>query len=256
VERYLEAAGRFERIARERPDLVQAHWRGARALWLAGDTLPLDAKRERVEYFEHSEARAGRGIELHPDCAECMLWKFAAMGRLRTTRGIWQGIRQLPEMADLLDRAIALEPSYTDGGENSTLGNLHYASAIFYRVFPDWFWIGWLLGVKGDKERALGHIQTALSLHPTRLDYQIEMGSQLLCLGSTRGDGARLVEGTQVMRAAIAREAETQRDKREIAAARIMLAEPRGACGYTGDTWVEIDRRQALWAARSAGAAR
>ena len=251
VERYLGAARRFEKIARERHGLEEAYWRSARTFWAAGDTLPLDAKEERIEYFERAEVQSSQGIEVDPDCAECMLWKFAAMGRLRTTRGVWMSIRQLPEMALLLDRGIALNPTYADDGGNSTLGNLHYSSAIFYRVFPDWFWIGWLVGVKGDKERALAHSRTALSMHPSRLDYQIEMGCQLLCLGRTRGDRARLLEGMEVLRAAILREPETQDDARELAAAEIMLEHPGKSCGYSGDSWVEIDRAAARRAAAS-----
>lgn len=249
AELYLDAAQLFEAVARERPDFAPAYWRGARGFWMSGDTLPVEAKRERIARFGRAESLAATGIEVDPECAECMLWKFASMGRLRTTRGIWTSVRQLPEMAALLDRGIALAPTHADDGEdNSTLGNLHYSSAIFYRVFPDWFWIGWALGVKGDKERALGHIRTALALQPTRLDYQIELGSQLLCLGSVRGDGERLAEGARALRSALLREAETQDDARELAAARVMLAEPRKACTYSGDTWVEIDREQALHA--------
>jgi tetratricopeptide (TPR) repeat protein len=251
VERYLGAARRFEKIAREQPGFEQAYWRSARSYWAAGDALPLDAKEERIEYFELAEVQSSRGIEADPDCAECMLWKFVAMGRLRTTSGLWTSIRQLSEMALLLDRGIALNPTYADDGGNSTLGNLHYSSAIFYRVFPDWFWIGWLVGVKGDKDRALAHSRTALSIHPSRLDYQIEMGCQLLCLGSSRGDRDQLLQGMEVLRAAIAREPETQDDARELAAAEIMLEHPGKSCGYTGDSWVEIDRAEARRAALS-----
>ncbi|MCZ6462794.1 MAG: hypothetical protein O7A09_00530 [Proteobacteria bacterium] len=252
VECYRAAALLFENVSGERPAWSQPLWRSARMHWLAGDTLPLDAVDPRVEAFLLAEALSSRGIEVNPDCAECMLWKFAAMGRLRTTRGIWQGVRQLSDMAALLDRAIELEPSYADNEDNSTLGNLHYTSAVFYRIFPDWFWLGWLLGVKGDKDRALAHSQTALSIHPTRLDYQIELGSQLLCLGSDRDDPKRIREGSEVLRAAVLLEPETLDEVREIEAAHIMLAQPAKSCGYAGDAWVEIDRGDAMRAAKSA----
>ena len=200
VERYLAAARRFEAVAGQHPDWAQPLWRSARGLWMAGDTLPLEAKDERIRRFEAAEALSSRGIAVDPECAECMLWKFASMGRLRTTRFVWTSLRQVPEMAALLDRAIALRPSYREDAENSTLGNLHYSSAIFYRVLPDSFWVDLLLGVRGDKDRALYHIQTARSMHPGRLDYQIELGSQLLCLGSVREDPLRLLEGREVHR--------------------------------------------------------
>ena len=167
---YLAASGHLERIAQEPDAPPIALWRSARCAWLAGDALPLDDAEGRVKHFTRAEKLATRGLERDSQCAECMLWKFSSMGRLRTTVGVWQGIRQVPEMAALLDRAIALQPTYADNEWNSTLGNLYYTSAIFYRVLPDWFWLEWFLGVRGDKERALANIRTALELHPTRLD--------------------------------------------------------------------------------------
>ena len=43
---------------------------------------------------------------------------------------------------------------------------------------------------------------------------------------------------------------ETMDDARDIATAAIMLRGPSKSCGYTGDTWVEIDRNEALQAVR------
>ena len=253
VDLYLDAAALFEQVARGRPDLAHGWWRGARSTWLAGDTLPLDAVERRGELFARAEELSGRGLEVDPECAECMLWRFASMGRLRTTRGLWTSVRQLPEMAELLDRGIALRPTYADSETNSTLGNLHYSSAIFYRIFPDWVWIGWLVGVRGDKDRALTHSRAALALHPTRLDYQIELGVQLLCLGTARGDAARVAEGRAVLASALQRPAETLDDARDLEAARLMLELPEKSCGYSGDAWVEIDRDQVRQAAGAEG---
>ena len=250
--RYLEAAATFEVIARRPPGRADAYWRSARMFWLAGEQRELEEKSERIAYFERSEALATQGLELDPDCAECMLWKFTAMGRLATTRGIWTAMRQVSEMADLLDRAIELEPAHWDDENNSTLGNLHYTSAIFYRVLPDWLLAKLLLGVRGDKERALAHSREALALHPSRLDYQIEVGTQLMCLGSSRGDETLLAQGDATLRSAVTREAHTRDDHREIVAAHIMIEKPGTACGYAGDTWIEIDRHQARQTAVSA----
>ncbi len=249
VELYLKAATLFSIVAEEHPELSAAYWRCARVYWGAGDALPLEEKERRIRYFERAEEWAQRGIDADPECAECMLWKFIAMGRLGTTRGAWTAIRRASEMAELLERGIELEPTHADSENNSTLGNLHYSSAIFYRVLPDWFFMRWIAGVRGDKERALEHSREALSLHPARLDFLIEVGTQLLCLGSTRDDPAQIAEGSEVMRAALLREPSTQSEEREIAAARIMLDTPRKSCGYSGDTWVEIDRETAERAA-------
>ncbi len=245
ADRAARAALLFERVGDQQAGRGPGYWRAARSTWLSGELLPLDDEDRRIERFERSLALGDRGIAADPDCAECMLWKFIAMGRVRTTRGIWEGVRQVPEMAELLDRALALEPTHRDDDDNSTLGNLHYSAAIFYRILPDWFWIGWVLGVKGDKQRALDHARTALALHPQRLDYQIEVGTQLLCLGTDKGKQEFVDEGRRQMRAAIERQPATHDERREIHFARLMLAEPDRACGYTGDKLIEIDEEKA-----------
>ena len=214
--RFLEAAATYEVLALAPPGRADACWRSSRMFWLAGETLPPERKVDKIAYFTRSEAMAARGLELDPECAECMLWKFTAMGRLATTRGIWTAMRQVPEMAKLLDRAIELEPS-----------------------------LKILLGVRGDKERALEHSRQALALHPSRLDYQIEVGTQLMCLGSSRRDDVLLAQGDAALERAIRRGAHTQDDEREILAAHIMKEEPGKACGYAGDSWIEIDRDEA-----------
>lgn len=248
-DRLARAALLFERVGDQQGGVGPGYWRAARSTWLSGETLPLDDVDGRVERFERSLALADRGLAANPDCAECMLWKFISMGRLRTTLGVFEGVRQVSEMAELLERAIELEPTHRDSEDNSTLGNLHYSSAIFYRLLPDWFWIGWVLGVKGDKKRALRHARRALELHPNRLDYRIEVGTQLLCLGSDRGDAERIEEGRRVIRDAIAHVPTSEDERREIHFARIMLEHPERSCGYTGDKLIEIDED----AARRAG---
>jgi len=240
-----ERFGDYEQTTRPAPGTSQGYWRAARATWLTGELLALEDTEGRLEAFQASLDLANRGLVLDADCAGCMLWKFISFGRLRTTVGAWEGMQQVEEMAKLLDRAIALSPTHRDAMDNSILGNLHYSSAIFYRILPDWFWIQWVLGVKGDKERALGHSRKALALHPDRLDYQIEVGTQLLCLGSTKGDHRRLRDGKAAMRAAIERGGTRSDDMREIHFAKLMLEEPKSSCGYSGDKLLEVDEEKA-----------
>jgi tetratricopeptide (TPR) repeat protein len=248
---FLSAAGRFEQLAEEGESQLSslALWRGARSYWLAAEAIPAEKKEEKLRLFRLSDGLAARGLKADSKCAECMLWKFASMGRLRTTAGMVEGMRGVSEMAELLNRAIALQPTYADSEWNSTLGNLYYSRAIFNRVLPDWFWLEWILGVRGDKEQALSDIHRALAIHPGRLDYRIELGSQLLCLGVSKSrHRSRIEEGRRVLEKALETETSNREKARDLEAARIMLATPAKSCGYTGDDWVEIgesDMRQA-----------
>ena len=245
IDRLSRAALLFERVGDLQGGVGPGYWRASRAVWLTGENLPLDDIDGRVAVFERSLSLADRGLAANPDCAECMLWKFISMGRLRTTQGLWEGMRQVKEMADLLDRAIELNPTYRDNGDNSTLGNLHYSAAIFYRVVPDWIWLRWVLGVRGDKERALRHSRTALQLHPNRLEYQVEVGTQLLCLGSDRDKPKLIADGRAILEEALGRPTARADERREIEFAKIMLEKPRLACGYTGDRMFELDEKSA-----------
>jgi len=239
------AAQDFARVAQSPSGNPSGYWRAARATWLAGEILPLEAKEAKVARFEQAEALTDLGLAANPDCAECMLWKFIAMGRLRTTQGMMDAARAVPEMARLLDRALEIGPTHVDNADNSSLGNLHYSSAIFYRLLPDWFFIKWMLGVRGDKQRALEHSLKALELHPNRLDFRIEVATQMLCIGTSKKDKVRLVEGRRLMQEAIETVPETEDQRREIHFAKVLLEEPKKACGYTGDQIVEIDEKEA-----------
>ncbi len=245
VARFERSGVIFQALAEQPDPRPAAYWRSGRSYWLAGEALPVELTDRRLVYYQLGKDMTTRGLERNPDCAECMLWKFISMGRLRTTGGGWGTTADLKEMARLLDRGIELKPTFSDDPENSTLGNLHYSSAIFYRIFPDWFWIGWLLGVKGDKERAVRHAESALALHPTRFDYQVELGTSLLCLGTDEGRERTIERGREVMRAALTHEPMNELERRGLIAAQIMLDAPKKACGYSGDAWMEIDKASA-----------
>ena len=48
-----------------------------------------------------------------------------------------------------------------------------------------------------------------------------------------------------LIRRQLQRQPESLDDEREIEAAGIMLEAPKKACGYSGDSWLEIDRKRA-----------
>ncbi len=246
ISRELERASNyFERVAEAPSGNPAGHWRAARAVWLSGEVLPLEEKEEKLDRFMRAEALLETALERNPECAECMLWKFIAMGRVLTTGGIMDAMRAVPEMHELLERALELQPTHRDNENNSSLGNLYYSSAIFNRMLPDWFFMKWLVGVRGDKWKALEHSRKALELHPNRLDFKIEVATQLLCIGTAKKKKDRLAEGRRIMAEAIALVPETEDERREVYFAKKLLEEPKQACGYTGDDIVDIDQEDA-----------
>ena len=235
------AAERWEQLAQALPGEAEPLWRIARAEWRRGERLPMDQKANRLVRFQRARKLAARGLALDPRCAECMFWLAAALGRINTTEGVFHSARQVPVIADLLDRAIALQPISRDSLDNTTLGNLYHFSAAFYRLVPDWLWLSWALGVRGDKQRSVEYSRRAVAISPTRLDYQVELGAGLLCLGMNEQRAELVREGVAVLRHSrtLIPVPEVRLDRRY---ARLLIERPERACSYTRDGWIEIEQ--------------
>jgi tetratricopeptide (TPR) repeat protein len=234
------SAQQYQRIVALRPEASLTYWRIARNYWRKGESLSFDAKRGRIEYFELARDWAQRGIDTDPECGECMLWKFVAMGRLATTKGLLSAVSSVSEMGSLLDRGIALRPTYADSPNNTALGNLYYAGAVFYRVVPESIWVSWIIGVRGDKERSLEYIRKAVEISDGRVDYRVELGAVLLCLGVEKKDSGRLAQGTEVLREARKMKPYLSTDYLDLGYAQKLIESPGLACGFSRDGFIDI----------------
>ena len=238
----LAAAEVYEEIAGRVSEESYICWRIARNYWRHAEALPLSEKRERLRYFDLSELWAARGLAADPDCAACMLWKFVSMGRQATTRGLLTAVADVGEMEYLLRRGIELRPEHRDNAGNLTLGNLYYAASVFYRILPEWRWLKWVFGVRGDLEKASGYAKNAVEIAELRVDYRVELGASLLCLGLSRKNPEILAQGMETLRAARKLEDYLITDALDKEHAGILIESPGRACGYSRDGFIDVDR--------------
>ena len=239
---FLSAARVYEQIARRLPEDSHAYWRTGRAYWQVGEYLPSNDKAERIRYFTLTKKWATDGLAVNPKCGECCLYRFAGISRLATARGLFTAIRYAKEMAELLDRGIALHPTHSDNEWNMELGNLYYAASHLYRLMPDWLWLRWILGVCGDRERALDYARKAHEITPIRIDYSVALGAALLCVGTEEGDQESITEGIAVLReAARLPRLRYRDDSLFLEHAQKLIAEPDEACTYSPDGWIDVE---------------
>jgi hypothetical protein len=236
----LESSGRYERIAEALPASALIRWRLARNFWRHAEGLAWDDKRTRLHFFGIATRWADDAIAVDDRCGECMFWKAASLGRLATTRGVVRAAGSASTIAGLIERGIELKPTHADGPRNVTLANLYYAGAAFYRVVPDWWWLKMMIGVRGDNHRALEYIDRAIEISGDRVDYQVERGAVLLCIGTEEGDPDRVEQGRDVLRDAISIEDFQRTDSFDREHAGILIEDPPKACGYSRDGWVEL----------------
>jgi len=154
---------------------------------------------------------------------------------------VMSAVRDAREMDQLLTRGIQLQPTHSDGEGNSTLGNLYYAGAVFYRVVPDWWWLRLFMGVRGDKDKSLTYARRAVEISEARVDYRVELGAVLLCLGTARSDPARLAEGRAVLEQARSLEDFLGTDSVDKEHASVLMASPELACGYSRDGFIDVE---------------
>jgi hypothetical protein len=241
AERFLASAQQYEQIVSVVPEEEYTYWRIARNYWRHAEALRTDTPDTRLVYFEMATEWADRGLSVNPDCGACMLWKFVSLGRQATTRGLLSAVSDAREMNRLLSRGIELQPAHRDNAGNSTLGNLYYAASVFYRIVPDWWWLRVFVGVQGDKARSVRYARRAVETSPVRVDYRIELGASLLCLGTVERQSEPLAEGATVLRVAMGLPDYLRTDAVDRAHAQVLLGAPEKACGYSRDGFIDVD---------------
>lgn len=235
------ASDRYQIIADRLGTSAYPYWRMARNYWNHHLTLPEDDKDQRIYYLELSDRTADRGLALDDQCAECMLWKYAALGRLPTIKGLLSAAGDAKTLASLLDRGIELSAKQGEDSSNTTLADFYYASATFYRMVPDWFWLRWVFGVQGNRERAISDARKAVSLAETRLDYQVELGASLLCMGESKTKPERTEEGLELLRRVEL--ARPTQDSKAIDQefAQMLIQSPGKACKFSRVGFIDVD---------------
>jgi tetratricopeptide (TPR) repeat protein len=255
-ESFQASTERYAALAAAHPESVFLAWRIARNHWRYGERLPVDAKAERREAFTRSHEWAERALAGDPECGECVFWTMASMGRLATTVGVVSSARMAAPIAALIDRGIALHPTSSDNEWNHTMGNLYLAASAYYRLLPEWAWLDWVIGVHGDKDRALEYIEQALAIAPMRIDYHIEHGVVLTCLGVERGNAAALARGRRALTHARMLPHLLGTDAIDQQSAALLLEKPELACGYSRDGFIDLSGLQASEGRAQRGASR
>lgn len=244
--RFADSKQVLEEALEKSPGDARILWRLARDCYELAEILPREAKDERLVLFEEAEGRTRRCLETSPDEGECHFWLGASLGRIATTKGILSNITAPPrEIAPSFNKAIELGLPYRSAKGHLELANAHYALGQFYRLTPDSWLVSKMIGVRGDLELSIEHLQKALELEPDRLEINKEMGISLICLGSERKDSDMVEEGRRRLERTIALPALEPTDEVDKRHAQMLLDDPDLCCSYSRDGQQERDVRKA-----------
>lgn len=242
-----EMAGETERSATLRrailgllPRDVHTGWRLARDLMLIGEGLPEADVDGRLPIFEEAREVATRAFELDPSCSECCFYRFAATSRVATTLGAWRSLGLVRQAGEQLATCLAMPlPTWSDADWNHEQANLFYGAAVYYRMIPDSWWAEQIIGFRGDRREATRWARRAVEVSPLRLDYRVELGIALLCVGESEGDEAARREGFDWLAGVDQLPDRMDTDPIDRARAEQVRHEPGSACGNARAVKVE-----------------
>lgn len=241
---YWDSIQVLEKLAKQFPEAPYLMWRLSRTYWVYAENLDLNDKTNRLKYFQTGLDWANKGIQTNPQCAECYLFKFGNLGRISTTKGLMNSISAAKELSDTIAKAIELEPKHSDTYYNKELANAYYASGVFYRIIPDWVIIKWIAGVRGDKMKSLEHIKRASEISPARIDYMVELGAIYLCLANDKKREEMRPLGIAALEKSLTMKHVMPTDALDQEYARGFLVNSAGACGFSRDGIVDLDKEK------------
>ncbi len=245
-DRYEESNRTLDDAMKLCPDRAELYWRKARNNYDILENLPRDQKPPKdvlIERYRELERLGMKCEGLAPQDGNCYLWHSIGMGRRGTTQGVLNSLGDIDEMENLLLKTIELKPPYrAENGVANAMGDACNAIGQFYRVVPDWRFLQWVFGAKGDIDKSVEYQRKAVELEPDRIEYIKELGVSLICRGTKTGSQADIEEGKKVLGKIEDIPAVKPSDIIDRQHAKDLIADPDLACGYSRDEQQEVSR--------------
>jgi tetratricopeptide (TPR) repeat protein len=226
-----------------RPEL---YWRRARNEFDRIEAIPREkkpGKDELLARYNAMEKLADKCIALDDKDGNCWEWKAVATGRRGTTQDVLNTLPEVDDLEKLLLKAESLKPGYRSAdGSADSIGDIDSMLGQFYRALPEWicvFPFKQFVGTCGDLDKSVAYQRKAVAREPQRIEYQKELAISLMCRGQRRDKPEEIEEAKKILRAMDAMPEIKPSDKVDKQHAKMILADPSLACGYSRDAQQE-----------------
>jgi hypothetical protein len=231
------------------PDRAEIYWRMARNAYGKIEKIPRDRKPpkdELVERYNDMEKLADKCIELDEKDGNCWMYKGVAMGRRGTTQGILKTIYEVDDLEAVLLKALELKPQYrTESGAANSMGDLNSILGQMYRALPEWtcaFPFKTLIGTCGDLDKSVELQRKAVARESARIEYHKELAVSLMCRGQAHDRPGDVEEAEKIFNDMQSMNEFKITDRIDKEHAKMILADPSLACGYSRDAQQEQSR--------------
>lgn len=234
-----------ETLSARQSDWVDIQWMLAEVAFQLGSLYqdPKDLPYAR-SVFVRGEKAVEKCLNRQKDHIICKLFLGAMIGKIASIDGVFSAIRKAKRVEQLwLD--VTLSPhNYRLTSKSTVQGGARYALGLFYRLVPDMTILEWLIGVKGDIEKAVQYQRDAIAADGPNVCNKMMLGVALLCASKGDKKDDRKQEGFQHLR-------EAQKIEVDTSVARVcfrdipsLLADPSLACGYESSRQQDLDTKE------------
>ena len=225
------------------PDDADLYWLAARFMYEQGELIGRDdTSVDKEAHYEEMVRLADVGLQKRPGDLHLRFARGVGRGRLGTTRGVLSSLWMAADVeADWLAAANGNLVYSSINGTERLPCDAHHALGIYYRLVPDAWIVKVLAGVRGSLDKSLMHLEKANSCSPGRQHIQKELGVSRLCKGTKDKDDALIAKGKEILEKAAAHPGTTAKAKIDSKHAKMLIADPSMACGYSRDGQQETD---------------
>lgn len=144
-----EALAKYQDALLENEDPYGTYWRMARVEYWIGDHTA--DKTEKKRSFELGIYYAKKAVALGPDKPEGHYWLGVDDGVYGEAKGVLNSLFLVGPIKDEMNKVLAIDPTYDDGGADRVLGRMYYELPGFFG---------------GSKQKSLEHLLKSEKMGP------------------------------------------------------------------------------------------
>jgi len=237
-EKFKESNEILKKVAEKDPDHPDVYWKISQNYYDIGERMDIEENKDaKLEMYVKAEEWAKKGYDKNPELADNAFWMAVGMSQQAQTKGIASTLISDRTLAKRMEEYYikstkAKEYHYrTDNAD--TIAAAHFALGQFYRKIPDSFFVGLLMGTRGDMDKSVEHAKKAVQMYPHNVEYNKELGVSLMCRGQREDEPGDIEEGKKYLKKVTQMKADSELDRIDQKDAKKLIEDPSLACGYS-----------------------
>jgi tetratricopeptide (TPR) repeat protein len=119
-----KALANYQEAMRLAPDSYEALWKNAQIMYFIGDNSTSSS--EKLKIFKQAMDICKKAVALRPNGVEGHYWLGVHTGSYGETRGVLKSLFLKGDIISEMNKAIAIDGSYENGGAYCVLGRLYF----------------------------------------------------------------------------------------------------------------------------------